>query len=120
MTVLLKDAVNPPSDRIYQLHGYGRDLHDSTLEQRTNRMPLFRVVVLEEVDPIHRFLLYLRPRTENQRFLFFNEEVSHASESEVFELNFRLNNGAVPVGAPLRTPVLLLYLRVSMLDSLLG
>jgi hypothetical protein len=79
-----------------------------------------RVVVLEEVKPFPKFLLYLRPRQENQWLLFFNEAVTYALESEVFESNFRLNDGTIPLGAPSRTPVLLLYLRVSILDSLLG
>lgn len=52
--------------------------------------------------------------------MFFNESVTYASEEEVFEHNYRLKDDAMPPGAPLRTPVLLVYLRVSMLDTLLG
>ncbi|KAK3385601.1 heterokaryon incompatibility protein-domain-containing protein [Podospora didyma] len=98
-SVINDDVENSPSDLIYQLHG---------------------VVVLEDVKPVPRFLLYLRPRQENQWLLFFNEDVTYGLESEVFEHNFRLNDGTVPAGAPLRIPILLLYLRVSMLDILLG
>ncbi|KAK4238447.1 hypothetical protein C8A03DRAFT_33534 [Achaetomium macrosporum] len=94
-----KDTEHSPSDLLYQLHG---------------------VVVLEEVEPLPRFLLYLRPRLENQWLLLFNESVTYALESEVFEHNFRLGADTLPPGAPLRTPVLLLYLRMSILDSLLG
>jgi hypothetical protein len=74
---------------------------------------------LEEVKPVPRFLLYLRPRVEEQWLLFFNESVTYARESEVFEHNFRLGADSLPRGAPLRVPILL-YLRVSMLDGLLG
>jgi hypothetical protein len=84
------------------------------------QLSLCRVVVLEEVEPVHRFLLYLRPRLENQWLLLFNETVTYANESEAFEHNFRLDNGTMPAGAPLRTPVFLVYLRRSMLDTLLG
>jgi hypothetical protein len=76
-------------------------------------------VVLEEVQP-PRFLLYLRPRQENQWLLLFNNEVTYALESEVFEHNFRLVvDGTLPAEAPLRIPVMLFYLRESMLDRLL-
>jgi hypothetical protein len=77
-------------------------------------------VVLKEVKPLARFLLYLRPRLESQWLLFFNKSVTYTVESEVFEHNFRLGADSLPPSAPLRTPVLLLYLRMSMLDSLLG
>ncbi|KAK3902135.1 heterokaryon incompatibility protein-domain-containing protein [Staphylotrichum tortipilum] len=97
---------HPPSDLVYQLHG---------------------VIIREEVLPVPRFLLYLRPRRdEPQWLLFFNEAVTYALESEVFEHNFRaeggggvVGTGGLPEGAPLRVPIMCLYLRVGELGGLL-
>jgi hypothetical protein len=79
-------------------------------------------VVLEDVQPMARWLLYLRPRRENQWLLFFNETVTYALEREVFEDNFG-PFGSDAEGAardlPSRRPLFLLYLRVSLLDNVL-
>ncbi|CAG8951516.1 hypothetical protein HYFRA_00007432 [Hymenoscyphus fraxineus] len=86
------------TDALYQLHG---------------------VVVLEEVKPAPRYLLYLRPNTEEQWILFFKETVSYAQRSEVFEDNFRLDNEKTK-NAPLRTPYVFVYILKSKLDKHLG
>jgi hypothetical protein len=78
------------------------------------------VIALEDLKPIPKYLVYLRPRKENQWFKFFNDAVTYAPQMEVFEDNFRVNDGATPSGSPLRYPIILVYLQVSMLDSLLG
>ncbi|KAH8589510.1 hypothetical protein B0O99DRAFT_553461 [Bisporella sp. PMI_857] len=87
------------TDTVYQLHG---------------------VVVLEDVKPTPRYLLYLRPRLEDQWILFFKETVSNAQRSEVFEDNFRGNNHKTLNNAPLRTPYVLVYIQKSRLNELLG
>jgi hypothetical protein len=78
------------------------------------------VGVLEDVKPIPRYLLYLRPRKEDQWILFFRETVSYAQRREVFENNFRRGDETMPKDAPLRTPYILIYLQVSKLDIILG
>ncbi|RDW63742.1 hypothetical protein BP6252_11287 [Coleophoma cylindrospora] len=87
------------TDTKYQLHG---------------------VVVLEDVKPVPRYLLYLRPRQEDQWILFFKETVSYAQRSEVFEDNFRREDRTKQRDAPLRTPYIFVYLKISKLDHLLG
>jgi hypothetical protein len=81
---------------------------------------VYRVVVLEDVKPTPRYLLYLRPRLEDQWILFFKETVSNAQRSEVFEDNFRGNNHKTLSNAPLRTPYVLVYIQKSRLNELLG
>ncbi|RDW59191.1 hypothetical protein BP5796_12115 [Coleophoma crateriformis] len=87
------------TDTKYQLHG---------------------VVVLEDVKPVPRYLLYLRPRQEDQWILFFKETVSFAQRTEVFEDNFRREDWTKQKDAPLRTPYIFVYLKISKLDHLLG
>ncbi|CAG8974178.1 hypothetical protein HYALB_00011786 [Hymenoscyphus albidus] len=79
---------------------------------------LHGVVVLEEVKPAPRYLLYLRPNTEEQWILFFKETVSYAQRSEVFEDNFRLDNEKTK-NAPLRTPYVFVYILKWKLDKYL-
>lgn len=76
--------------------------------------------MLEDVKPIPRRILYLRPREDDQWVLFFNETVTFASHQEVFEDTFRRATGRDSKDVPLRTPCMLIYLKVSMLDTLLG
>ena len=80
---------------------------------------MFSVAVLEDVKPIPRWLLYLRPRQEKQWLLFFNETVTYALEREVFGDNFGGDTETTSGGIPARRPVLLLYLRESSLDDTL-
>jgi hypothetical protein len=77
-------------------------------------------VVLEAVEPINRFLLYLRPLQEDKWLLFFNDTVTFASKKEVFDDNMIRKKGERREGTWLRSPVLLIYLRVNMLNELLG
>jgi hypothetical protein len=75
--------------------------------------------VHEETNPVPRFIVYLRPREEDQWILFFNEKVTFASHEEVFEDTFR-RSAALDEGVPLKTPCMLIYMKVSMLGELLG
>ncbi len=79
-----------------------------------------RVVVLEGLERDAKWLIYLKPRKEDQWFKFFNETVTYARETQVFQDNFGGNDGTIPHDPPLRTPYFLIYLKASMLDSLLG
>jgi hypothetical protein len=78
------------------------------------------VCILEDVKPVPRYLLYLRPRADDKWILFFKESVTYARHSEVFEDNFRRPGYHMPANAPLRTPYLLMYIKKSMLDVYLG
>jgi hypothetical protein len=78
------------------------------------------VCVLEDVKPVPRYLLYLRPRKENRWILFFKESVTYAKHTEVFEDNFREHGASLSPDAPLRTPYLLMYIKTSRLDVYLG
>jgi hypothetical protein len=75
--------------------------------------------MLEDVKPVPRRLIYLKPRQENQWLLSFNEAVTYALEREVFEDNFRCNDRVAPDREPLRTSYILIYLQGSMFDSIL-
>lgn len=79
------------------------------------------VIVLEEVQPVARWLLYLRPRRDQDRWLlFFNEAVTFAPEREVFEANFGGIDVASASGIPLRIPYVLVYARADKLRGILG
>lgn len=66
------------------------------------------LIVLEEVQPVAKWLLYLRPRRGQDRWLlFFNDAVTFAREREVFEDSF--GGDEVPPGTPLRVPYVFVY-----------
>lgn len=77
------------------------------------------VIVLEEIQPVNRWLLYFRPRKDHSRWLlFFNDAVTYANEREVFEDNFREDYDVSVI--LLRTPYVLVYARVNRIDEVLG
>lgn len=79
----------------------------------------FRLIVLEEVQPGAKWLLYLRPRRGQDRWLlFFNDAVTFAREREVFEDSFGGNH--VAPGTPLRVPYVMVYAREDKLEEILG
>jgi len=78
------------------------------------------VVALEHIKPIPRYLLYAKPRAENQWLLFFNESVTYAQEREVLEDNFRLPENKGHGEIPFRTPRLLVYLQRSSISNIIG
>ena len=74
----------------------------------------------EDVEPFPKWIVYLRPRGDDQWVLFFNETVTFASHQEVFEEVFRRTAGSGSGDVPLRTPLLLVYLNAAMISTLLG
>lgn len=80
----------------------------------------YRVVVQEETKPMPRYIVYFRPREEDQWVLFFNEKVTFASHREVFEDTFRRSVASDNTEVPLKSPCMLIYMKVSMLGELLG
>jgi hypothetical protein len=87
---------------------------------RSQLVTNLRLVLHEDVKPIPRLMLYFKPRTDNQWVLFFNETVTFASHQEVFENTFRRTTGPNEKSVPLKSPVMLIYMKVSMVDDLLG
>lgn len=81
--------------------------------------PNLRLIVLEEVQPVAKWLLYLRPRRGQDRWLlFFNDAVTFAREREVFEDSF--GGDHVAPGTPLRVPYVMVYAREDKLKEILG
>ena len=79
-----------------------------------------RVVVHEDIKPFAKWMVYLRPRQDDQWVLFLNETVTFASHQEVFEDVFRRTAASGDEQLPLRTPCMLIYLNASMIETLLG
>ncbi|KAK5729767.1 hypothetical protein LTR17_011633 [Elasticomyces elasticus] len=91
------------SDSCYELHG---------------------VIVLEatpesSVWPEAKWMLYFRPSKEDNWFLFFNDSVTTASKQEVFEDLFIRGRRNDFLCAPLRTPTGFIFLKSSMVETLL-
>jgi hypothetical protein len=76
--------------------------------------------LVEAVEPVPRWILYFKPREDDQWVLFFNEMVTFASHREAFEDTFRRTTGPDDNEVPLKTPRMLIYMKASMIGDLLG
>jgi hypothetical protein len=113
-----------PSTSTYALHGQVsflfRELCHCTKFQNADNAFRDRVIVLEAVNYSKEWLAYLKPRKGNSWFKFWNEIVTKALYSEVFNDNFESNDRTTPTDSPLTTLYILVYLQESRLNDLLG
>jgi hypothetical protein len=76
--------------------------------------------LVEVVEPVSRWILYFKPRGDDQWVLFFNEMITFASHREAFEDTFERTTGPDDSEVPLKPPHMLIYMKASMTGDLLG
>ena len=76
-------------------------------------------MVHEEVRPLAKYMLYLRPREENTWLLFFNDVVTFATLQEVFEDNFVRDKQHQNGRSFLRSPTAFFFVKKSEIGKIL-
>lgn len=74
--------------------------------------------MLKEEYPTSRYLIYLKPQREIFWVRFFNDAVAYTQETEVFDDNFGSDQRGASTN--FRLPILLVYVRETMINHVLG